>query len=65
MPKIKTHSASKKRFKITAKGKVKRPKAYTSHLFNSKSPKRKRNLRKQAVADDTNAVVIKKLLPYM
>jgi large subunit ribosomal protein L35 len=65
MPKIKTHSASKKRFKITANGKVKRSKAYTSHLFNSKSPKRKRNLRKGAIADVTNAAVIKRLIPYM
>lgn len=65
MPKIKTHSSSKKRFKITGTGKVKRAKAFTSHLFNSKSPKRKRNLRKGTMADVTNAKVIKKLIPYM
>lgn len=62
--KIKTHSSSKKRFKVTANGRVKRSKAYTSHLFNSKSPKRKRNLRKQVVADSTNEKVIKRMIPY-
>lgn len=62
--KIKTHSSSKKRFKVTANGRVKRAKAYTSHLFNSKSPKRKRNLRKQVVADSTNEKVIKRMIPY-
>ncbi len=62
--KIKTHSSSKKRFRVTANGRVKRSKAYTSHLFNSKSPKRKRNLRKQVVADSTNEKVIKRMIPY-
>lgn len=62
--KIKTHSSSKKRFKVTANGRVKRSKAYTSHLFNSKSPKRKRNLRKQVVSDVTNEKVIKRMIPY-
>jgi large subunit ribosomal protein L35 len=65
MPKIKTHSSSKKRFRVTGTGKIKRSRAYTSHLFNSKSPKRKRNLRKQAIADVTNAKVIKRLIPYL
>lgn len=64
MPKLKSHSASKKRFKITGTGKVKRNKAYKSHILTKKSTKRKRNLRKATVASDANASIIKVLLPY-
>lgn len=64
MPKLKTHSSSKKRFKITATGKVKRAKAYKSHILTKKSTKRKRNLRKTTVASDPNARIIKVLMPY-
>ena len=55
MPKFKTHSASKKRFRLTSKGKVKRGKAYRSHLLNSKAKttKRKRHLRKSTLAHVT------------
>ncbi len=65
MPKIKTHRGAAKRFKKTGTGKIKRNKAYTSHILTKKSPKRKRNLRKSTVAADANAKVIKKLLPYV
>jgi large subunit ribosomal protein L35 len=44
MPKMKTHSGAKKRFKMTAKGKVKARHAMTSHILEKKSPKRKRRL---------------------
>ncbi|MDR3121806.1 MAG: 50S ribosomal protein L35 [Clostridiales bacterium] len=64
MPKIKTHSASKKRFTLTATGKVKRGKAYKSHLFASKSPKRKRGLRKSTIASSANAAIIRSMIPY-
>jgi len=64
MPKLKTHSASKKRFNLTGTGKVKRNKAYKSHILTKKSTKRKRNLRKSAIAHDTNAATIKMLIPY-
>ncbi len=64
MPKIKTHRGAAKRFKKTGTGKIKRNKAYTSHILTKKSPKRKRNLRKATVTADANAKVIKKLLPY-
>ncbi len=64
MPKIKTHSASKKRFNLTATGKVKRAKAYKSHILNKKTTKRKRNLRKSTVASPANAPTIKMLIPY-
>ena len=45
MPKIKTNRAAAKRFKKTATGKLKRNKAYKSHILTKKSTKRKRNLR--------------------
>jgi len=64
MPKIKTHSASKKRFSLTATGKVKRSKAYKSHILTKKTTKRKRNLRKSTIASDTNAATVKMLIPY-
>lgn len=64
MPKIKTHSGAKKRFKLTKNGKVKRGKAYRSHILNKKTTKRKRNLRKIGYADKTNAAAVKAMLPY-
>lgn len=64
MPKIKTHSGAKKRFKLTRTGKVLRAKAYKSHILNKKTTKRKRNLRKTTVVDVTNAAQVKRLIPY-
>ena len=64
MPKIKTHSGAKKRFKLTKNGNVKRAHAFKSHILNKKTTKRKRNLRKSIVADVTNTATIKKLIPY-
>lgn len=65
MPKIKTHRGAAKRFSLTGTGKVKRSKAYASHILTSKTKKRKRNLRKSAVIAHTNEKAIKTLLPYM
>ncbi len=64
MPKIKTHSGAKKRFKISKNGKPMRAHAYKSHILTKKSTKRKRNLRKVEVADVTNVRQIKRLVPY-
>ena len=64
MPKIKTHSGAKKRFKLTKTGKVKRAHAFKSHILNKKTTKRKRNLRKVVTADVTNVAEIKKMIPY-
>ncbi len=64
MPKIKTNSGAKKRFKLSKTGKPMRAHAYKSHILNKKSTKRKRNLRKTTVADKTNVKQIKKLIPY-
>lgn len=64
MPKVKTHSSSKKRFSLTGTGKVKRAKAYKSHILTKKTTKRKRNLRKSTIASEANAATIKTLIPY-
>ena len=63
MPKMKSHKGARKRFKITGTGKVKRMKAFKSHILTKKSPKRKRGLR-QATTIHTNGEVrnIKRLL---
>ena len=63
MPKIKTNRAAAKRFKVTGTGKLKRNKAYKSHILTKKSTKRKRNLRKATEVDATNAKM-KRILPY-
>lgn len=65
MPKIKTKRAAAKRFKTTGTGKLVRNKAYKSHILTKKSSKRKRNLRKDTVADATNVKQMKKILPYL
>ena len=65
MPKLKTKRAAAKRFKATGSGKLKRNKAYKSHILTKKSTKRKRNLRKATMTDATNEKVMKKILPYL
>ncbi len=65
MPKLKTNRAAAKRFKKTARGKVKHRKAYRSHILGGKAPKRKRQLREPAYVDSTNMRLIKRLLPYL
>ena len=64
MPKMKTHSGSKKRFRVTGSGKIMRAKAFKSHILNKKSTKRKRNLRKTGYVDTTEMKTMKKLIPY-
>lgn len=64
MPKLKTHSGAKKRFKLSKTGKVIRAHANKNHILNKKSTKRKRGLRQTAVTDKTNTAAVKKLLPY-
>ena len=65
MPKIKTHRGAAKRFSLTAKGKIKRSKAYSSHILTKKTTKRKRSLRKSDLLDKSDMNGIKKLIPYM
>ena len=65
MPKLKTKRAAAKRFKATGTGKLKRNKAYKSHILTKKTTKRKRNLRKDTVVDPTNVKNMKKAMPYL
>jgi large subunit ribosomal protein L35 len=64
MPKMKTHKSSQKRFSITKSGKIKRAKAYKSHILTKKSTKRKRNLRKSTFVSAAETSRVKALLPY-
>lgn len=64
MPKLKTKRSAAKRFKVTGTGKLKRFKAYKSHILTKKSSKTKRNLRKATIVDESNAKTMKKILPY-
>ena len=65
MPKMKAHRGAAKRFKKTGTGKIVRAHAYTSHILEKKSPKRKRNLRKAAVMHKTDAKRIARLVAYL
>ena len=62
MPKMKTHSGAKKRFKLTANGKVRARHAFTSHILEKKSPKHKRHLGRPLILQDEDAKRVKKLL---
>jgi len=62
MPKMKTHSGTKKRFKLTGSGKIKRRKAFKSHILTKKSNKRKLNLGKAALVHKSDEARIKRLL---
>lgn len=64
MPKLKTKKSAAKRFKVTGTGKLKRFKAYKSHILTKKSSKTKRNLRKATLVDESNVKSMKKILPY-
>jgi large subunit ribosomal protein L35 len=64
MPKIKTHSGAKKRFDLTANGKVKRAHANKRHILNKKTTKRKRGLRQGTYADVTNEAAVKRMILY-
>jgi len=65
MPKMKTNRSAAKRFHKTGTGKLKRNKAYKSHILTKKSTKRKRNLRKPTMTDASNEKIMKKILPYL
>ena len=65
MPKMKTHKGAAKRFRKTGTGKLKRAKAFKSHILTKKSAKRTRNLRKGAYVSTTQEKAMKKLLPYL
>ena len=62
MPKVKTNSGAKKRFKLTGTGKIKRHHAYHSHILTKKTKKQKRNLDHIALVDGTNKHQVRELL---
>ena len=62
MPKVKTHKGTAKRFQLTGTGKIKRAKAFKSHILEKKSPKRKRNFRHDGLVDKADVNVVKKQL---
>ena len=64
MPKMKSNSAAKKRFKKLKSGKVKRSCSLRRHILTKKSPKRKRQLRKGGYIHDSDMNALKNLLPY-
>jgi large subunit ribosomal protein L35 len=65
MPKMKTNRGAAKRFKATGSGKIRRSKAFTSHILTQKSTKRKRNLRKSGLIDAADTKAVKRMLPYL
>lgn len=62
MPKMKTNRGAAKRFKVLASGKIKRMKAYKSHILTKKTTKRKRNLRTSTLVESTEMKRVKKML---
>jgi large subunit ribosomal protein L35 len=62
MPKVKTHSGAKKRFKVTPSGKVRARHAMLSHILGKKSAKRKRRLAEPKILSDADRAKAKALL---
>ncbi len=62
MPKMKTHKGTAKRIRVTGSGKLVRAKGYHSHILEKKSPKRKRNMRKETVVAKADEKVLKRSL---
>jgi len=65
MPKIKTNRGAAKRFRKTGTGKIRRNKAFTSHILTKKSTKRKRGLRQATLVDRSDSKNIANLIPYL
>lgn len=64
MPKVKTKSGAKKRFKITGTGKVKRKRAYKNHILTKKETKQKRRLTTKTLVRKEDLANVKLMLPY-
>ena len=64
MPKLKTHKGAAKRFRLTAKGKIKRGHSHARHMLTCKSTKRKRNLDLDALVSDSDQERVEAMLPY-
>ena len=64
MPKLKTHRGAAKRFRKTASGKIKRSKAFKSHILTKKASKRKRHLAQATLISDADQRRISRMIPY-
>ncbi len=64
MPKLKTHRGAKKRFKLTATGKIKRGHSHARHILTKKTTKRKRKLDQSGLVSRSDLSKVKKMLPY-
>ena len=64
MPKVKTKSGAKKRFKVTGTGKVKRKHAYKRHILTKKGTKQKRRLGHSAIVKKADESNVRPMLPY-
>jgi large subunit ribosomal protein L35 len=64
MPKMKTNRAARKRFRLTATGKVRRNRANKSHILTKKDRKRKRHLRQSTIVNSASKKNVARLLPY-
>ncbi|MBL7844516.1 MAG: 50S ribosomal protein L35 [Cyclobacteriaceae bacterium] len=64
MPKVKTKSGAKKRFKVTGTGKVKRKHAFKNHILTKKETKQKRRLGKMAIVRPEDMNNVKFMIPY-
>ena len=65
MPKIKTNRGAAKRFRKTGTGKIRRNKAFTSHILTKKTTKRKRDLRQGTLVNKCDEKNINRLIPYL
>jgi large subunit ribosomal protein L35 len=65
MPKMKTNRGAAKRFKATGGGRIRRHKAFSSHILTKKSTKRKRNLRQGALVAEPDVRAVRRMLPYL
>jgi large subunit ribosomal protein L35 len=65
MPKLKTNSGASKRFRKTGTGRIRRSKAFTSHILTKKSSKRKRDLRQSTLVSRADEKNISRLIPYL
>ena len=65
MPKMKTNRGAAKRFTSTGSGKIRRSKAFSSHILTKKSTKRKRKLRQRTLIAATDLKAVRRMLPYL
>lgn len=65
MPKLKTKSGAKKRFKVTGSGKIKRKSAFKNHILTKKETKQKRRLSKKTIVSKADENNVRLMLPYL